>query len=133
MVMFLFACACKVLKIADIIILRGIRVPEPRLTQLYPKIECEIERPCAQIPQFAHAAHAHDGPTISDSERGNCVTIPFSPSMSHMHLAPTASLSPNRGHAEWGCLSPTRFSRLYFGKFRTEWSKLWELTAPSRH
>ena len=58
-----------------------------RLTQLYPQIECEIERPCAQIPQFAHAAH--DGPTISDSERGNCVTIPFSPSMSHMHLAPT--------------------------------------------
>ena len=63
MVMFLFACACKVLKIADNIILRGIRVPVWRLTQLYPQIECEIERPCAQIPQFAHA---HDGPTISD-------------------------------------------------------------------
>ena len=112
-----------VLKIADTIILRGIRVPVWRFTQLYPQIECEIERPCAQIPQFAHAAH--DGAHHQwQWARKLCYNPLQSLNVPHAFGPHTASLSSNRGHAEWGCLSPTSFSMLYFGKFCVEWSKL---------
>ena len=68
----------------------------------------DLVRKSPNLPMLLHTMGWAHHQWQDDSERGNCVTIPFSPSMSHMHLAPTAtaSLSPNRGHTESGAASP---------------------------